>query len=157
MPHPYPVTAALAVLLTLSGCILTPAEPVEVAYPPDFALVFHVKAPVGSPDPIHQPSRYLLGPDRVLRVAVGPESDNPGYRYPPPRAKLTAAQMGRIYELADYVTYNGQVLDPAWPADQVVYHVSLTRLGQTQITTLTPAQSPELVDLLSHLVGLTGR
>ncbi len=157
MSHPYPVTAAMAVLLALSGCFLLPPEPesAAIAYPPDFALMFHVKAPAGSPDPTRQPSRYQLGADRVLRLAVGSEADKPWA--PPAVADLTPAQMGRIYELADYVTYNGQTWNPAWPADQVAYHVSITRLGLTQITTLTPAQSPELVDLLSSLVDLSGR
>jgi hypothetical protein len=152
-----PITAILAVLIALTGCILIPAEikPDEATYPPDFALTFHVSAPHGSQDLINKRSRYLLGSDRVLRLAVGAQVDESWL--PPAAAELTITEMGRIYELTDYVTYNGQVLDPDWPADQVAYHVTRTRFGQTQITTLTPAKSTELVALLTELVGLSGR
>lgn len=170
------LTRTLWVLMFLAGCAAPKPTPgqspgqfpgLTAGYPPDLTLVFVVRAPVGDASPLRQPARYVIEPDRTLRVALGPGSVKA--QYPPPTAKLSTAQMRRLHDLTRFIDWDTPIPpdtpdspDSPQPGSlagrsSIIYQVTLTRYEKTLQTQARPGQSPNLTALLAYLVELSGR
>lgn len=129
------------------------------AYPPDFTLVFFVKAHGSDrPDdsPHQRPAQHAVTPDRLLRAALGP-GVTPRF-HPPATATLTAEQMAELYRLAEAAAQAEAGLLPisraARPA--VVYRLTLTAGGTSTDLRTAPDRNPAARDLLDLLIQLRG-
>jgi len=150
-------TLTLCVLLLLAGCVESkPPLGRNAGYPPDLALVFVVQAPPGEAGPMRQTARYVIEPDRTLRVALGLGAVKA--QYPPPTAMLTTDQMRRLHDLTGLIDWCTAPPSRTQPrAGSILYHATLTRHGKTLQIKATAPQSPALTRLLAYLVELSGR
>lgn len=107
---------AIALLGTLAGCVeqtdpLAEAQAAPVAAavvnvtdtrdvpPGDFSVSVTVFNPSSRPNtpPFRRPARYILAPDWVLRVAIGPGCTE--QTYPPAIRTLRAAEVEEVWKL----------------------------------------------------------
>jgi len=143
-------------LFLMAGCVEPkPVQDPAAGYPPDLTLVFVVDAPTGDGDLLSQPARYIVEPDRTLRVALGPGAIKD--QYPPPTAKLTPDQMRHLYNLTLPIDWHPLKTGPQAQANVILYRAALTQHGETRLCHASPKQSPGLTRLLAYLVELSGR
>lgn len=136
-----------------------PAPLGERSYPADFALEMTVEAVTfaSGSDPLRYPSRYVLEPNRVLRVALGP-GVHAGL-HPPPTATLSPDEMAEVYRRIERggLMEEGEGQAASAPAGDVVYRLAITADGRTRRFTTTPEASPAAVSLLERLVALRSK
>ena len=142
----------VSVCVAAAGC--SPSALSPSAYPPDFAMVFHVSGEPGAADPMLRTAQHVVDPARHLRVMLG--AGVTAADYPPTTARLSQQQMAYLYRMA-----LAALDDPAPPPGagaEVVYLVTLTANGRTD-TRGFDAESkppPAATPLLRRLVTLRG-
>ncbi len=126
--RPCRVMPALVVLATVAfipACASTRAASTSAddrraprAAPADFAIdllvVGHGTAPQAAPDPAAHTTRYVLEPDRTLRVGVGPGAAVGGF--PPPWGRLAR---GDVADLWRQIQRDHLLAEPTSPMAEV--------------------------------------
>lgn len=150
---------AMAAVLTLAGCVSPQRDPrlTHKEMPIDFAVHVYVEGDPAVTDPLRQTSQYILQPDRLLRVAVGP-GVTAGY-FPRATRALTPAEMEALW---GHVRESGLMHEPTTaPATQpsesgIRYHVEITAHQQVHEFVTRPEESTATVELLMQLAKLRG-
>ena len=150
------------VLIVSVGCLPSGRDPrlAHLPIPPDFALNFFVAGQPDSRDPMRRPSRYVIEPDRRLRVTVGRDAGDVGL--PPAVRTLGPEEFDQVVLFVQALHLTAEPTSPAAERSRanptenaVVYHVEIYGRDRLHRYATTPAESPPTVQLLAQLVALS--
>ncbi len=157
------LTYCLFGLLTLvSGCVEPHRDPAlaKIEMPADFGLELTVHGKLDTADPMLQPARYVLEPNRRLRALVGELAETRSF----PRIVrvLTPADYEAIYHLIDEAhlfveptSPGAELLKAGKPADSpTLYQVRIYAKGKAHHYATTPVESPPTIQLHARLAEL---
>ncbi len=140
-----PLLIVAVFLVGLAGCA---SAPVNVDYPPDFSLTLLVQTP-------DERWVYHLHPDRDMHAATG---EGVGLATNTPRtARLTIAEMTRVYDLTAAVTDAAPAGNQTLGHDILAAHLEWFGGSRTHSASYTPETvKPELSALVDFLTTLRG-
>lgn len=152
----------LGILVLVPGCVEPHRDPAlaRIDMPSDFSVELTVRGDSEAGDPMLQPARYVLEPNRRLRALVGERAETRSF----PRIVrvLTPADYEAIYQLVEDThlfveptSPNADSFNAGKSADSpTLYEVRIHEKGRAHRYATTPAESPPTVRLHARLAEL---